>query len=358
MKNKFEIFLLRKPSARLVVACAVLLVLSALIYIVGHVFSRSNKNGTVGLYTNSSTTPSIVTYRSKFDGSIVEKKEEIEPIVVGVMIDNNSDVKNQAGLAEAHVVYEAPVEGGITRYMALFSASSTLRMVGPVRSARSYFLDWIQEYGTALYMHIGGSPEALARLKSVDFLDVNEFWWGKYFWRSAEHVAPHNTFTNSEKWQSLLGDRAALHLFQSWDGWLFDAAANTSSSTLSKLLIPYTSDYKVSWNYDKISQRYVRYVNGDTDLDYQKNTITADNIVIQLVAMKTIDDVGRRSIETVGTGEALVARQGELVRGTWKKNSPLSRTRFYDALGAEVALVPGITWVQVVPKEVLIELTN
>ena len=107
-----------------------------------------------------------------------------------VMIDNHPDARPSSGLAAANLVFEVPVEGGMTRYMAVFDATTTVDQIGPVRSARPYFVELADALG-AVYAHVGGSPDGLNLITSLPkFRDLNEFWNGKYFWRSAKRDAP------------------------------------------------------------------------------------------------------------------------------------------------------------------------
>lgn len=315
------------------------------------------KNGML-LAAARSSKPKVFPYQSALDGHGVDTAPEKNPNIVAVMIDNSPDVQRQAGLFEARVVYEAPVEGGITRYMALFDRAVSTTLVGPIRSARDYYLDWVEEYGNPLYMHVGGSPEALNRLKNVDFFDANEFRWGSYFIRSPDHSAPHNTFTGSEKWFDLMRTHGQAILRESWDGWKFGTINTTTSSTLRQIVVPYATDYKVVWNFNVTSGTYERSINKNLDIDYLGRTIAAQNIIIQFVQTKIVDDVGRKEIATVGSGDALVIRQGILTRGTWKKETKISRTRFYDSNTNEIVLTPGSTWIQVVPQGTALEITN
>jgi len=91
------------------------------------------------------------------DGQCVDTTDEVRPKLVVVAVDNHPKARPQSGLNSARVVYEAPVEGGYTRYMALYLVDDDVGKVGPVRSARPYFLDWLSEYGKPMYMHVGGS---------------------------------------------------------------------------------------------------------------------------------------------------------------------------------------------------------
>lgn len=345
---------IRKQKRVIIVAIVVVIGLSLyLIFLL-----QKNKYGEFAQPATKSDAPIAYTHFSQLDGAGVLTAAEETPQVVGVMIDNHPDARPQSGLASARVVYEVPVEGEFTRYFALFNASTTVAEVGPVRSARPYFIDWLGEYGTALYMHSGGSPDALQKIKDVGIFDANEFFWGRYYWRSDDRVAPHNLYTNNLRWQELLlnvGRQPA-----SWQGWSFannGELVTTSSEPVQTVTIKYSRNYNVQWKFNGKTKQYERYVNGAPDLDKVGTQITATNILVQTVAMQTIDEEGRKDITTIGSGEARVLEAGRLVRGKWKKEAG-KRTRFYDQSGTEALLQPGITWVEVVPVNAAIEVGN
>ena len=288
-----------------------------------------------------------VVYSSVLDGLPVASAEKIDPSVVGVMVDNHPDARPQSGLLAAKIVYEAPAEGGITRYFAVFDSAQDILKVGPVRSARPYFIDWLKEYD-GLYMHCGGSPEALDILKNRSIFDLNEMFNGVYYWRDENRTAPHNLYTNSEKWNKALSAHPEeKKIFNS--AWKFGDASTSSLEIVKNITIEYTSDYMVGWRYDENQKVYSRFIN-DTMLLEDGVVLTANDIVIQYVKSRVVDDYGRKEITTDGQGDMRLLRDGIMVRGIWKKEN--GRTRFYDSSGQELNLKPGKIWIQIVPKEI------
>lgn len=333
------------------------LLLSAIgVLIVCLLFFRSSPQVT----QKSVATETVMQFHSQLDGIAVSTTEQTMPRVVGAMIDNHPDSRPQAGIALARVVYEAPVEGGFTRYFALFSADQEVDKIGPVRSARPYFLDWLEEYGVVspVYMHSGGSPDALVEIDKRGLFDTNEFYWGQYYWRGSEAVAPYNLFTRSKLWQAIIEKFGDRHPTSTWQGWLFGSVGGAATTTVKAISIDYNGDYSVGWQYQVVSQRYGRIVNGRASSDREGRRIVADNIIVLEMPVKILDDYGRKAIRTIGSGSARVVRQGVLIRGTWKKTAAGDRTRIYDMDGVEIALVPGITWVEVVPTDTAVGITQ
>jgi hypothetical protein len=134
---------------------------------------------------------------------VLFKKSEAQSwanrLPLGVIIENHNSVRPQSGLSKADIVYEALAEGGITRFLAIYlQEDSTL---GPVRSNRPYFLSWLSEYDAA-YAHVGGSPDAQARIKEYNIKDLDQFFIGApTYERVGYRAAPHNVYTNTEKLQ-------------------------------------------------------------------------------------------------------------------------------------------------------------
>ena len=286
------------------------------------------------------------------DGVCVKSLTEVNPGVVGVMIENHTEARPQAGINEARVVYEIPAEGNITRFLALFLANQKVDKIGPVRSARAYYLDYLGEYGTPLYMHVGGSPEALDLIKSRGIDDLNEFYNGGYYWRAENRVAPHNVYTNSELWNKVIGKEQGIRNKEKvdWVGWKFATSSSIlNDNNINKIKIDFNlKNYNVVWQFNSSTQKLERFVGEVAHLDEQNRIILADNVAVIATSMLVIDEVGRLDIKTVGTGKAVVYKNGQVIIGTWQKNSLNSRTRFYDEQNQEIVFNPGKVWVEVV----------
>ena len=300
-------------------------------------------------------------YINGLDGKVVKSKTDSVSQVVGVMIDNHPDSRPASGLAKAKIVYEVPVEGGLTRYLAIFDSKQVVPEVGPVRSARDYFIDWLQEYGRGLYMHSGGSPEALSVIKAKKIFDANEFFWGQYYWRDPDRPAPHNLYTNNDNWLELVnkyGNKSSL--FTADKAWKYSRLVGQTIGKKGSLTIPFSESYEVTWTYDAKNLNYARAINGSKEIDKDGAEVRARNILVQITGVKEIngDDKGRVEIVTIGSGEAIILKKGAIIYGTWKRSSVSGRTRFYDKNKKEVVLAPGNTWVEVAPKEVNILVTN
>jgi hypothetical protein len=292
--------------------------------------------------------------RRALDGVCVDREDDVQTEVVAVMVENKIEAQPLSGIAAASVVYEAPVEGNIPRLLVLFPLESQGDKVGPVRSARPYYLDWVHEYPGAMYMHVGGSPDALARIESEPIFDINEFSRGWYFWRSSDRFAPHNTYTSYQLWQKAFDDYS--HTRSGGDrevtSWQFETIpACEENCGATDIRVTYGGGtYTPRWIYDKETQQYVRSEYGRTDRDQDGSVIVADTVIVQFADVQVIDDVGRLSMKTTGTGDAVVFHGGHAFEGEWHKTRLNERTSWFDAQGEPLPVRPGKIWIQIVSQ--------
>jgi len=310
---------------------------------------------------NSTSTETVIEcpQKSLFDGRCVGENESVQPAIVGVMIENYLEAQPLAGVSKASIVYEAPVEGNIPRFLALYAVGDAVPEVGPVRSARPYYLDWLSEYGDAMYMHVGGSNEALEKIKTYNIFDINEFYNGARFWRAKDRYAPHNTFTSSERWQKAYADLSQKRNQTTYTGWNFDGqtecTVSTSTACVQKISFSYVPGvYEVEWKYNAEKKVYERYQNGTLHKDKDGQIMVAHTILVQHADMDILDEVGRRKIMTIGEDKVEVYSLGNKIFGTWKKETRQSRTEWFDESGESIPLSSGKIWVEVVPTGIVV----
>jgi hypothetical protein len=311
---------------------------------------RSSQMASVPSVDSAVTTTASMLVPRHLDGVLVSP-EQANLAPWAIMIDNQLDARPQAGLSAASVVIESPVEGGITRLMALFAPTSTLPEIGPVLSARPYFVDWAFAWN-ATYFHVGGSPEALEQIKNLGarFRGVSEIANGWAFWRAANRTAPHDVITNGERMQ-MLAERKGYTSSTVSAAWHFlDVATGTASSTkigeVTRAAIAYGGSYSVSWRFDKARDVYTRFVSGRAVKDAQGNSVEADNVLVIKTDAQVLDEKGRLRLRTTGSGDAVAYRDGNKYSLRWRR-SPGEMIRFEGEGGVEFLLRPGKTWIQV-----------
>ncbi|OGF28571.1 hypothetical protein A2331_04235 [Candidatus Falkowbacteria bacterium RIFOXYB2_FULL_34_18] len=292
--------------------------------------------------------------RRSLDGVYVSIGEE-NNYPVAVMIDNHPGARPQSSLARANLVYEAEAEGGITRYLAIYADLNDLKEIGPIRSARPYFIDLARET-SALYVHVGGSAGALAMLAQNKIPDMNEFYNGKYFWRDTDRTAPHNIYTSQANLEKYLqSENLQNGKYLSWK--YKDDLSGEERSDVGGIKIGYRSGFTVSWQYDKQNNNYLRYLNSRVHTDRDGHSVAAKNILVQVVPAEEIDKDLRLKMEIVGTGKAVACLDGECQNAYWRKKTTTTRTRFYidSEYVEEIELNGGTTWVEIVRPEIIIE---
>jgi len=305
----------------------------------------------------------IATQELPLTGEFVTQEEYdsiMQYLPMAVMIENLSSVRPVSGLSRADLVFEALVEGGITRYMAVFHSQDVDEIL-PVRSSRAYYLDWMKPLD-ATYMHIGGAvssnplANALPRIASEgikSYGNINGTWW-----RRSDRVAPHNAFTSTQRMKDAQNS-------QGWarkpdiPAWQYkDDVVQEDIPDIEKTIdIIWGSrgvnEYSVRWVYNPIDNNYIYEVGGVRQTDPVTNDdLTAKNVIVQFERVSPANDGSVRVVyETTGTGRALVFRDGTVVEGTWRKHNSSTRDRYFDSESHEVQFNRGRTWVVVVPNE-------
>jgi hypothetical protein len=276
---------------------------------------------------------------------------------IAVMIDDHADARPQSGFTGASVVWHAPAEGGIPRYMLVF-AETIPADVGPVRSARDYFVYWAAEWN-AMFMHAGGSPGALRLLREQGdgelVYDADEFRWGGYFRRVRSRFAPHNLYTDGERMRELAATLDATDEPLS-PVWRFADDARAADRPTGGSIETAFGANRVRFDYDRVSNTYLRSVSGGArHLDAaSRERVAPKNVVVMHVRFGSLNDgtnKGRLDADLVGSGTAWIASNGATVKGTWRKASLTDPTLFYDAKGRPVTFARGQTFIQVMPVD-------
>jgi hypothetical protein len=280
--------------------------------------------------------------------------------VVAVMIDDLWAARPQSGLSAASQVWQAPAEGGIPRYMALFSEGDP-PSVGPIRSSRLYYIAWAAEWN-AVYAHVGGSPQAMALLHSSQGLgkvvwNADEFNYGPtYMWRVRTRLAPHNVYTDGAHLRSLVLAVHAPPAVAYRAHWQF--APDPAIAQLpvgGTITVPYPQNL-VSYAYQQSTNTYLRTVSVE-GRQYDvgtlpKTRIAPKNVVVIYMRFGPLNDgtlKHRLEAQYTGSGQALVFNNGGVVKAIWKKATLTAPTLLYGPDGSPVTLTVGQTFVQVVP---------
>ena len=273
---------------------------------------------------------------------------------LALMIDDYRSARPQSGFSSASIVYQAMIDDSSDRYMMVFQ-EGTASDIGPVRSARPYYVYWAAEY-KALFGHFGGDAEALQRVipaMSGNIYNEDDLSGGSCpYHRIDTRGAPYNAYTNSAVLISCAAKRGYPATYQSLPARTFiddtPAAQRPESQSLS---IPYLAE-TISYQYDPSTDSYLRLVDDKLQIDPANNQqIIARNIVVMFQAYSIVPSLDklRPVVANVGSGKAIVFEEGRAITGTWKKASNTDLTRLYDEAGTEIPLVRGEIFIQSVP---------
>lgn len=332
------------------------LIIVAIIILVGLLLflnTKKEQNNEFDKNINKTTTKKV---------NIVDVNTKSRPYAI--MINNVAGARKlQSGLQDAYLIYEMMVEGGITRYLALFLDQNTER-IGSIRSARHYYLDYALE-NDAIYVHHGYSPQAREDWNSlgVDRIEVNDIATG---WRdkSASKTYEFTLFSSIEKLNKGLGNKRTERnndLLLNYSADEVDLSQLEGAIPANTLNIKYSGNTNNNYVYDKDNKFYLRSVNNKSQDDYVTGKqLTVKNIIVYSIKYSGIsgDDKGRQTIDNIGEGNGYYISNGYAIPITWSKKSRKSQTIYRYNNGQEITVNDGNTFIQIVPESGSINITE
>ncbi|MBQ8147361.1 MAG: DUF3048 domain-containing protein [Lachnospiraceae bacterium] len=279
--------------------------------------------------------------------------EWVDPAVnnrrpVAIMINNIGEAMPQSGIGQADVMYEMIVEGGITRLMAVFSDYSGLEKIGPVRSARQYYVR-TADHMDAIFCHIGTSTLADSELASsgADHMDGMGGIGNYFIYRDNSRVAPHNAYTSEEG----LNEALEVSGFNMEHGLGYEPMFSFNSknkdieggSPANKITTAFSA-YRAPWfEYNAEDKLYYRFQYGEAQIDdVTGEQLRYQNVLVLYAETYSVDGY-LMEVCNEGSGEGYYASNGQYIPITWKYAS--ETLHFYDANGNDLMMNPGKTWV-------------
>ena len=283
---------------------------------------------------------------------------------IAVMIDNHDDAWPLAGLQRAYMVYEIIVEGGETRLMALFKGADDVEKIGPVRSARHYFIDYAME-NDAIYTHFGESPQASSDIKKYSIAEIDGISEdGTTFWRVKDKAAPHNAVTSMKNLIQSAKNKN-YRMTSSEDSvlnYVTDEVNLEDGQGAVSVTIPHSQLQTVKYEYDEENKVYERYARGKEQVDWDTDEpITVKNIIITFCDNYTLSDVenkGRQGIKNIGTFNGYYITNGKAIRIKCIKNARDEQTVYQDLNGKEIDVNDGNTFVHICPTDADVEIVG
>lgn len=318
------------------------------------------------------------TEQCPLNGTIYSKQqrawwEKHRPL--GVMIENHKEARPQSGIGAADITYEVVAEGGITRTLNIYYCEDA-GIIGPIRSARTYFLDFISEFGkNPLYAHVGGAntsgpADALGQIEDygwAGYNDLNQFSIGfPTFWRDYERLGrnvatEHTMYSTTEKLWKVAEKRKLTNVDKEGVAWNTnftpykfkdDNKNKTGTQRISLSFMGKYFDYDVVWTYNKADNRYLRENGGAPHVD--KNTgkqLAVKNVVVLYMNESRANDGYEGNLHmlygTKGTGKATIFMDGRKIEGTWAKKNRTAHLRITDNEGKELLFNRGKIWFEV-----------
>lgn len=277
---------------------------------------------------------------------------------LGVMIENHPDARPQFGLSNASVVYEAMAEGGITRFLAIYGPRLPPK-IGPVRSARTYYLDWCLEYD-CFYSHVGGNIDALDLIPTLKIKDLDQFHYGVSLYGKTYFRIPRPGIASEH---TMFTDPSKLYNIAANNHWLLTGSfprvsyksevAKNSRPIQQQIIIPISSkQFEVIWQYNPVTNDYGRNLAGRSHIDTGSGQQIRSKVIIiqEIKARPIVTKINEQGLamDTVGSGKITVFQDGQAISGTWSKSSSKERTFFSGMAGSEISFNPGQRWIMIV----------
>jgi len=268
--------------------------------------------------------------------------ELTSPAVV-IKIDNHTNARPQWGLNAADIVYEEVVEGGITRFAAVFHSADS-DPVGPVRSARTSDFDLLEDKNTPLFGNSGGNTGTLRLLRNVDAISVSFNALPDLYYRERSRSRPHNLMTSTADLVAARGAEGGvpppMFTYRSAGDELPDSAVPIEGITI---------DYGarlVTYDWDAEVDGWRRTQNGSDHVDADGVQVAPTNVVVQIISYgRSPADPSSPEAVLVGSGEVWMLVDGNLIEGIWTRDSASEVTTYTLEDGTPIDLDPGRTWV-------------
>lgn len=310
---------------------------------------------------------------------------------IAIMINNHVEARPQSGITTADITYEAVAEGGITRFMGLFycDAVSEDIIVAPVRSARTYFVDWASEYNFPMYVHAGGAncsadkypngtfgpcktdkrAQAIEQISSYGWNmqnDVTSMSLGRpvfvfnnnRFGPDRQLAKEHTLTTTTEAIWKLAKERDMTNTDPEGNEWIDDFTlwsfkdSGPVSSDVTQISYSFwrdNADFRAKWTFNPDTNLYSRFTGEEphTDLNNDEQVAVTNLVILFTKETVGIDDLGHLLYTTTGKGDALIFQDGKVIEGNWSKLNRTARTKFTDSSGKEIQFTRGKIWISV-----------
>lgn len=345
---------MERGNAKIVIVVLVILIILAGGFLGYKIVEKNGKNIETANEQSSDNDVLVTGLSKKEEKQVQIYKGNDRPIAV--MIDNHNQAWPQVGLQKAYMVYEAIAEGGETRLMALFKGVD-VEQIGPVRSARHYFLDYAME-NDAIYVHFGWSPQAKSDIKKYFINNINGIEEdGTTFWRTKKKSAPHNALTSTEKILKSAENKKyrTTSTKESVLNYVTDEVNLEDGQSAISITIPHSKLQIVTYEYDAKNKVYNRIARKKAQTDWTTGeNLTTKNIIVTMCDNSNLNDgenKGRQTLQNIGTFDGYYLTNGKAIKIKCIKNARDEQTVYKDLHGNEIKVNDGNTWVNICPTD-------
>ncbi len=322
----------------------------ALIFIVG-TFAGCGGNKEEETTTQAPSTtkaPKEVVIRNPLTGDAGYNEKLLKNRPVFVVVENHPDARPQWGLTSSDIVWEMVAEGGITRMLLMYADASRIpEKVGPIRSARHYFVD-IAEGFDGIFVHFGFSPYAKSQIANHGVNNINGL-YDNYFYRDSSRgvSSEHTAYTTDEAIKNAIADKEyRTEIKDDYKSpFKFNSKAKTLSAPCNELKVAFSSSYTYTYTYDKENNVYLSSLNGNKFVDSEGTQQNFENIVICYTNVNSMGDSKGRVDFDLSEGEGIYVSNGSYTEITWKKGESDDMLKLYNKNGDELSLNIGRTYI-------------
>lgn len=322
----------------------------ALIFIVGTFAGcggEKEEETTTQAPTTEITTEAVV-IRNPLTGEAGYNEKLLENRPVFVVVENHPDARPQWGLTSSDIVWEMVAEGGITRMLLMYADASRIpEKVGPIRSARHYFVD-IAEGFDGIFVHFGFSPYAKSQIANHGVNNINGL-YDNYFYRDTSRgvSSEHTAYTTDEAIAKAIENKEYRTTLE--EGYekpfKFNSKAKNLSAPCNELTVAFSSSYTYTYTYDKDNNVYLSKLNGNNFVDSEGTQQNFENIIVCYTNVSSMGDSKGRVDFDLSEGEGIYVSNGSYTDITWKKGESADIMKFYNKNGDELSLNVGRTYI-------------
>ena len=292
--------------------------------------------------------------RNPLTGEEGYSKKLLKNRPVFMVVENHPDARPQWGLTSSDIVWEMVAEGGITRMLLMYADASRIpEKVGPIRSARHYFVDLAEGFD-GIFVHFGFSPMAKSQIANHAVNNINGL-YDNYFYRDSSRgvASEHTSYTTGEAIKNAIANKEYRTEIEKdyKEPFKFNSKIKTLSDPCNELTVSYSSGYTYTYTYDQENNVYLSALNGNKFVDSEGTQQNFENIILCYTEISSLNDSKGRVDFALSEGKGIYVSNGSYTDITWKKGDSADMLKFYDKNGDELSLNVGRTYIGILDND-------